>query len=314
MPALPGRTRYQPRKGPSIEIFDPQANCSSSDHHRIFISPRGFLGAVTSQSKIIPVQSIGGFLTGATFPLRAARFILAHPSLWPYCIMPLIINVAVVIWAWIWSGVYIDEWMQNHLQGLGWLWETLRFLAVAIGFLVRVGVALAVFVVVGSMASLPFNDLLSERADMIACGWRQTGKTSFRAKLSNLLITVSQEGRRIAGFAVISIVLFLLSWIPLFTPFITITQLFLSASFFAMDYLSFPLERRDVLLLRDKKAFIKQNHMVCLGFGACMTAIVLVPVVNFLFLPLGVVGGTLLHGSLAGCEPLPPRRLPDAKP
>jgi uncharacterized protein involved in cysteine biosynthesis len=88
--------------------------------------------------------------------------------------------------------------------------------------------------------------------------------------------------------------------VPVLTPFTTAAQLFLAAMFFAVDYLSYPLERRGVLLARDKKAFANNHFGASLGFGAMMTLIALIPFVNFLFLPLGVVGGTLLFADLSG--------------
>jgi uncharacterized protein involved in cysteine biosynthesis len=114
------------------------------------------------------------------------------------------------------------------------------------------------------------------------------------------VVTLAQEGKRLIGYGILAALLFALSFIPVLTPFTTAAQLFLASMFFAVDYLSYPLERRGVLLVRDKKAFARLHFGASLGFGATMTLIAFIPLVNFLFLPLGVVGGTLLFADLSG--------------
>lgn len=251
--------------------------------------------------KDIPqIRHVGGFFSGVQYPLRAAFFVLRHPSLWPYCIIPLIINIALVVGLVYWMHAYAHTWFQHHLTSANWFWHVVRVVAEWLSALLVLLAALVAFVIIGSIASVPFNDLLSERVDKIITGWRDTQALSWGRKGWHLAVTLTQEAKRLSVYGTIAVLLFLLSFIPVLTPFTTAAQLFLAAMFFAVDYLSYPLERRGVLMARDKKAFARTHFGASLGFGATMTLIALIPFVNFLFLPLGVVGGTLLFADLAG--------------
>jgi CysZ protein len=254
---------------------------------------------MAAPARVDPVRHVGGFFSGAHYPLRAGLFIISHPSLWPYCIIPLIINIALVVGLVIWMDRYTETWFAHHLADTGWFMHALRTVAKWLSVLAVIVGALVAFVIVGSMASLPFNDLLSERTDKIVTGWRDTKSIGWGKKAWQLFTTVVQEGKRLSIYGILAALLFILSFIPPLTPFTTAAQLFLAAMFFAVDYLSYPLERRGVYLARDKKAFAHSHFGASLGFGATMTLIALVPFVNFLFLPLGVVGGTLLFADLA---------------
>ncbi|MGI8904912.1 MAG: EI24 domain-containing protein [Candidatus Sumerlaeaceae bacterium] len=260
---------------------------------------------------LVPVRHVGGFFSGVHYPLRAAIFILRHPSLWPYCVIPLLINTALVIGLVFWLHGYTDTWFEHHLTGTSWYWVALRKAAEWFSVVLVIVAALIAFVILGSLVALPFNDLLSERADKIVTGWRDTSQHGVGRKAWHLVVTLVQESKRLSVYGILAALLLVLSFVPPLAPFTTAAQLFLAAMFFAVDYLSYPLERRGVLLARDKKAFAHSHFGASLGFGATMTLIALIPLVNFLFLPLGVVGGTLLFADLAGENQ---RQRPDTVP
>lgn len=247
-----------------------------------------------------PVRYVGGAVAGAHYPLRAGFFILRHPSLWPYCIIPIIINVAILVGVWQLTGTYSEQWLQQNLAGEKWWEAVLHKLAQWMALLLRVIATLIAFVVVGNMASVPFNDFLSERTDRLVTGWKEPPGLTLSRRVLGLLVTIGQEAKRLGMYGAMAVSLFLLSFIPPLAPFAAAAQLYLSSMFFAMDYFSYPLERRGLLLLKEKKAFARQHLGTSLGFGGVMTLIALIPIVNFLFFPLGVVGGTLLFADISG--------------
>lgn len=254
----------------------------------------------TQRSMTTPVRYVGGALAGAHYPVRAAFFILRHPSVWPYCVIPIIINVAILVGVWHWTGTYSEQWLQQNLAGGRWWQAVLHKLAEWTALLLRVIATLIAFIVVGNLASVPFNDFLSERTDRLVTGWKEPAGLTWGRRALGLFVTVGQEAKRLTMYGAMALSLFLLSFIPPLAPFAAVAQLYLSSMFFAMDYFSYPLERRGLLLLREKKAFARQHMGTSLGFGGVMTLIALVPVVNFLFFPLGVVGGTLLFADISG--------------
>jgi CysZ protein len=62
---------------------------------------------------------------------------------------------------------------------------------------------------------------------------------------------------------------------------------------------------------REVRRVLRQRWLLCLGFGAGVYVLLWIPVLNNFFLPVAVVGGTLLYrGLLAVGNVSPP---PDGK-
>lgn len=242
---------------------------------------------------------MGGFLSGFRYPWLAALFILRHPSLWPWCILPLLINVVLVLLLWHYSGIYSHKLVAAYVSDApGWFWEALRNAAKVVAFFARIVVTLVSFVVVGTFAALPFNDLLSEQTDKLAGGWRDPRPFNPLRMGWELAITGAQEGKRMTMYLLLIIPLFLLSFIPVLAPFTFALKIIVTAMFFTTDYLSYPMERRGALLFRHKFMVTRRYFFASLGFGCAVTLLALVPLINFLFFPLAVVGGTLLFSDL----------------
>src|SRR5688572_4588930 len=97
-----------------------------------------------------PVRTVGGFASGFRYPLVAALFILRHPTLWPWCILPVLINIIVLVLVWMWTGTYSDQLLDAYVtDASGWFWEAVRKSAQILALLGRVVVTLVAFVVVG---------------------------------------------------------------------------------------------------------------------------------------------------------------------
>lgn len=246
-----------------------------------------------------PVRTVSGFASGFRYPLVAAVFILRHPSLWPWCILPILINIVVIVGLWLWTGHYSHHLLATHVSdAAGWWWEILRKSAAVLAFVARVVVTLISFVIVGTLAAVPFNDLLSEQTDKVAGGWTDPRPFSLRRVMWELSVTGLQESKRMIMFLLIIIPLFALSFIPVLAPFALAIKLIVTALFLTSDYISYPMERRGALLFRYKFYVARRYLFPSLGFGLAVTGIALIPVINFLFFPLAVVGGTLLFNDL----------------
>ena len=240
------------------------------------------------------------FIDGAKAPARGLGFILAHPSLWPLCAVPLLINAVVLVGLWWWLGWLTGHWMAGRFEGDAWYLALARGALWLLLLVFRLVMTLVAFVVVGNLVAAPFSDLLSERVDRMVSGWRDDQPFGPAALWRLFVRTPLLELSRVALYAVIVLALFVLSFIALLTPFTLLAQLGVAAWFVALDNYSYPLERRGKWRLREKFAFVREHTAPSLGFGAAMALLGLVPLVNFVFIPLGVVGGMLLYADLAG--------------
>lgn len=242
--------------------------------------------------------SVKDLSDGIFYPMKALVFIIRHPSVWPWCIVPVLINIAVLYFSWGWLTDFLGSIFGSYFAGDRW-WEAgLRYVMSFLSFMIRIAAMLILFIIVGTVAALPFNDFLSEQTDKIANKWLDPLPFSFRRFIKALIITLIQEVKRLSVYLIIITPLFLLSFIPILAPFTLVIKLLITALFFATDFLSYPLERRGVLLFRDKMKFARQYGAVSIGFGLGVTCMAMIPLINFLLFPLAVVGGTLMFGDL----------------
>jgi CysZ protein len=68
----------------------------------------------------------------------------------------------------------------------------------------------------------------------------------------------------------------------------------------ALDYFDYPLDTEsDPLAINSRMAYVVRHGDVTTGFAVGMFILLLIPLVNVLLLPVGVISATLLHRDLA---------------
>lgn len=249
------------------------------------------------------MQAVASFTGGLFYPFRALGLLLRSPQLWPYILVPLLINLLLALL--LYAGLYtagtaaigqvlaglpadIAPILRGFLQAL-----LLIVLFIAIGFvLVRFGVLL------GS----PWYGKLSETMEQ-----QLTGAAPPAAPLT--VAGISYDLWRSLGFEIKKLALFLALWLPLllfnFLP--GIGQLIVSGgsiglgTFIAcLDFFDPPLERRR-LRFRAKIGQVRRGLPASAGFGLTCFGLVSVPFINLLAIPLCISAGTLFF-----CEHLLP--------
>lgn len=74
-------------------------------------------------------------------------------------------------------------------------------------------------------------------------------------------------------------------------------------------YLDVPMARH-LYPFRDEARLVRRRPAVCLGFGAAVALMLWVPLLNFFFVPVAVIGGTLLFRGLLAAGAIPPPPAP----
>jgi CysZ protein len=170
------------------------------------------------------------------------------------------------------------------------LWYPLQVLvaaSVALGALFAVLVAQAIF-------TAPWNDALSERVERLRTG-REGPALTVRAVLDDVGRTIRIELGKVGLYAVVMLPLFVLSWLlPVVGQVIFAVAGWIgTALFLAFDYMDWPMARRG-WGLRRRLAFIRADPWTAIGFGTGCWVMLFIPIVNVLFVPAAVLGGTTL--------------------
>ena len=193
---------------------------------------------------------------------------------------------------------------------VAWLWVGPAKAALAILgaliFAVVAGVVLLISFLVANVLASPFLDVLAGRVELIETGVvEEDADSGLIGTGAEVFRSLREELRRAVFFLVVvgSLVLvgFLIPGAHLLTgPSIVVFAIF----FLPLDYASYTLDRRRYSF-RQKRIWLMANKPAAVGFGGAAFVICWVPGLNFLAMPLLVVGGTLLAIRNAPAQPDP---------
>jgi CysZ protein len=253
------------------------------------------------------VSSRAGFWSGLRYPWRGARFVyVEHPELARLWIPPIIVTLGLLIAAgWIAIDLHADvtDWLWTAPTDSGWWASVERFAHRVLGWLVALvmlGLAVVVVALSSSVIAAPFNDALSEAVES-AYFARQPLPFTVGRLARDMVRTVGLELLKLCLYAAVMLPLFAVGLAaPVVGPVLQAAVGFaVTALFFAVDYVDWPASRRELSASqRIRWAFAHLRAMLGLGTGVWL--LLFVPLVNLLFMPAAVAGGTLLFLDLAG--------------
>ncbi len=239
------------------------------------------------------------FLLGLTYPFRGIRLVLTHPSTWPYLAVPTLITTGALLTALYvaWQGV---PWLLAKVwvpEGDVWvvevLWLSLVLVLRALAFLV-VGIALYFS---AGLVAVPFNDRLSERIETLvaAPGPPPSGRISSFAALAT---SVSHSALSLMLYLLAMAGLLLLELVPGPGSALHIGLGLLATSLFLGREMMDGCMSRRRMSYGAKLRLVRDNLGAVVGFGLVAAALLWLPLLNFVLLPMMVAGGTLLFCDL----------------
>lgn len=255
---------------------------------------------------------MAALIAGLSYPLRALRLLARTPQLWQYVVVPILVNLLAGVALYLGLLLPLLGQIERRINaGDGALADlfvwTVRLLlgltlAVGVGFvLVRFGVVLGA----------PWYAQLSEKLEALLTGRSYTPqRITLGGALGELWRAVQFEGKKL----LLAVTLWLLSLLLLLIP-VAGALLYsgagaaLGATIACLDFFDGPLERRR-LGFRAKLAVIRRLLPASASFGLVAFALVSIPVVNLLAIPLCVTAGNLLvieHEIEASNRPRAPR-------
>lgn len=250
-----------------------------------------------------------GFIRGVSYPLRGARFVyLQHPGLAKYWVVPILITAVALIGVIYGVAVYHDDagsavWSlfpEEWGRSGGWTDKLVGILRGFIQVLVAIALVLAglVLVVVSStIIAAPFNDMLSEAVEVIVTE-HEAPRFSWLRMLRDVGRTVSLEILKVLVYLVVVGPLFIGSFLlPFVGQIMTIVAFVLTILYLGVDYVDWPAARRD-WTIGDRVRFARRCFAAIAGFGTGVWVLLFIPLVNLLFMPAAVAGGTLLFLEL----------------
>lgn len=238
-----------------------------------------------------PNPPSGEALSGPDYLLRGFK-LLREPSIRPFAIIPLIINVVVIVALFVSGtmgmGALLDSWLAGIPAWLEWL-KTLLWLVMAIGLLILLCLS---FTLLANLIAAPFNGWLSARVEAHLTGIEpESGLTmgqeawqSIRGELGKLWFFLS----RAAVLGIVSLIIF---WIPVVNTILPVLWFIFGAYMLALEYMDHPMANHG-LEFKAKRQLLAEHRMLSLSFGGTATLFTAIPLVNLIIMPAAVAGAT----------------------
>lgn len=231
-------------------------------------------------------HGIGIFFEG----IRAAR----RPGLGRYIWLPALLSLIVIATGLTLTFGYIGElsaWLTRQLPG--WL-EFLSMILAPLLYLLGILIGAWLFALLAVLLASPFLGDLSVAVERAEFG---NGPEQVPGLWAGAVSALGREVRKLGYFLPRLLAVFVLTLIPLVNVAAPLLWFVFGAWTLAIQFSDYPNENRG-RPFRDTVALLQGNRGAALGYGACATLALAIPIVNFLLIPGAVAGGTILYRRL----------------
>jgi CysZ protein len=265
---------------------------------------------MNSTSPIPPISPQGrasDFFQGLGLLGRAFGLIFRSPKLFALSALCAAVTFVTLVGLALFLVGHVPAWVTHFFpEPASWYGRALWIFTLILTFL-------AFFVVganvVPSLLLAPLQDPLSEATEAL-CGGFESPPFRIGAFLRGLVTGVTHTLARILFLIGGLVLLFPLNLIPGAGSLLwTVLGSVWTMTWVAGEHLATPMTRHTYAFSEVFRA-LRRRWPLCLGFGASVYILLWVPIINTFFLPVAVVGGTLLYRGLLAAGTLPPP--PDA--
>lgn len=230
-------------------------------------------------------------VTGASYFFKGLS-LLNKPGVRRFVIMPLLINILIFA-GLIWLsadqfGGFID-WMTPSLPD--WLLWLTWLLWLVFGLMAFI-VLFFGFSILANLVGAPFNSYLAGAVEKYLTGQAlpETGKSLWQDVVDAIL----GELKKILYYLLWAIPLVIINFIPGINLLAPVLWAVFGAWMLSLEYTDYPLGNYGLTFPAIRRK-ISEQRMLSLGFGAAVMLATLIPLFNFLVMPVAVAGATALR-------------------
>jgi len=236
-------------------------------------------------------------------PVAAAGYLLkavplaTKPGIKRFVIIPLAINIMVFVLA-LWAGIHYFSIFMNDMLDFSGLWdwvaailEFIRPLLWVVFFAAYLIIVFYGFSILANIIAAPFNSLLAEATEKYLSGQPLNDQGGIMALLKDVPPLIWMEIRKLIYFLLRAIPLLLLFIIPFTAPIAPIIWFLFSAWMMSLQYMDYPMGNHRINFA-EQKLKQKQKRMFSLGYGSVVLGATMLPIINFVIIPLAVIAAT----------------------
>jgi CysZ protein len=228
------------------------------------------------------------FNQGFKYLLSGFKFIL-KPGIRLYVIIPLLINSLLFAGAIVYGANTLSSLIDGLLAQWQWL-EWLTWLLWPIFVIVALTIVFFCFSIIANLIGAPFNGFLAEAVEREITGQELQIKNN--QSLSQIIIlSIKSEFQKLLYFVLRALPLLILFIIPMVNVAAPLIWFLFTAWMLTLEYGDYPMGNHEIAFKQQREKFTA-NRQLAFGFGSGVMLLTMIPVVNFLAMPVAVIGAT----------------------
>lgn len=229
------------------------------------------------------------FIAGIKYVMSGFSLI-TRPGIRLYVLIPMLINAILFATVITYGAHLLSDFVNTTLTG--WL-EWLRWLLWPLFIIISLTIIFFCFSIVANLIAAPFNGFLAEAAEVHLTGATLSATSSLKQLPTVIVKAVKSEFKKFSYFllrAVPLLLLFLIPFVQIAAPFL---WFIFGAWMLALEYMDFPMGNHGILFSEQRKS-LQEKRKITFGFGIGALILTLIPVANFIAIPVIVCGATKL--------------------
>jgi CysZ protein len=218
--------------------------------------------------------------------------LITKPGIRQFVIIPMLINILIFSIFLVSANHYLhhfNQWLANYiphwLLWLSWVIWLFFFLSFFVMFIYS-------FTTLTNIISAPFNSLLAEKVQEYLTGTIPASCTWLQS-LKNVPNDFYRQISILGYYLPRALALLILFFVPVIHIFAGIFWLIFNAWFLSLQYLDYPAVNHHIPL-RQLHSLIKSKRSACLGLGLATLFLSMIPILNFIVMPVAIAGATHL--------------------
>jgi len=238
------------------------------------------------------------FSQGFKYLLSGFKLIL-KPGVRLYVLIPLLINSLLFAGAIYYGANSLSSLIDGLLAQWQWL-EWLTWLLWPIFVIVALTIVFFCFSIVANLIGAPFNAFLAEAVEKVITG--QEIPSANNQSLSKIIIvSIKAEFQKLLYFAIRALPLLILFIIPMVNVAAPLIWFLFTAWMLTLEYGDYPMGNHEIAFKQQREK-VAANRQLAFGFGSGVMLLTMVPVVNFLAMPVAVAGATRMYVEHPGLK------------
>ncbi|HIF51033.1 MAG TPA: sulfate transporter CysZ [Thiotrichaceae bacterium] len=238
------------------------------------------------------------FTQGFKYLLSGFKLIL-KPGIRSYVIIPLLINSVLFAGAIVYGANSLNNLINSLLEQWQWL-EWLTWLLWPIFVIIALAIVFFCFSIIANLVGAPFNGFLAAAVERTITS-QELQPENEQELLEVIIISIKSEFQKLLYFAIRAIPLLVLFIIPMVHVAAPLIWFLFTAWMLTLEYGDYPMGNHDILFKQQREKFSK-NRQLAFGFGSGVMLLTMIPVVNFLAMPVAVAGATRMFIEHSGLK------------